>query len=86
MSDQFSISPEGEKFPLPAPDQYPAEFERLKKLTDQHRADGKEIVVVVGVGFVGECFHEEICDVAENLLDGVLVTVVSVHVVFVQFH
>ncbi|MCH7871952.1 MAG: nucleotide sugar dehydrogenase [Planctomycetes bacterium] len=53
MSEQFSISPDGEKFPLPAPDQYPAEFERLAKLAEQQRAEGREIVVVVGVGFVG---------------------------------
>ena len=44
MSAQFSISPEGEKFPLPAPDQYPAEFERLSKLAEQQRAKGREIV------------------------------------------
>ena len=53
MSEQFSISPDGEKFRLPAPDQYPAEFERLSKLAEQQRAEGREIVVVVGVGFVG---------------------------------
>lgn len=53
MSEQVSISPDGEKFPLPSPEQYPAEFKRLAKLTEQHRANGREIVVVVGVGFVG---------------------------------
>ncbi|MHC4444357.1 MAG: nucleotide sugar dehydrogenase [Planctomycetota bacterium] len=53
MAGEFSISPEGEKFSLPQADDYQAEFERLKELTDWERADGKEIVVVVGVGFVG---------------------------------
>ncbi len=62
MSQTFSISPEGEKFPLPTPDQYPAEFARLKKITDQQRADGREIVVVVGVGFVGAVMAAVVAD------------------------
>ncbi len=62
MSEQFSISPEGEKFALPTPDEYPAEFAKLKALTDRHRADGKEIVVVVGVGFVGAVMAAVVAD------------------------
>ena len=52
MSD-FSTSPSGENFPLPDPEDYAAEFARLKSLTDQARSEGKEVVVVMGVGFVG---------------------------------
>lgn len=62
MSDQFSISPEGEKFPLPTQEQYAAEFERLKKITDEQRAAGHEIVVVVGVGFVGAVMAAVVAD------------------------
>ncbi len=62
MASQFSISPEGDQFPLPTPDQYPAEFERLKKITDRQRAEGKEIVVVVGVGFVGAVMAAVVAD------------------------
>ncbi len=62
MSQPFSISPEGEKFPLPAPEQYPAEFARLKTLTDEQRAAGREIVVVVGVGFVGAVMAAVVAD------------------------
>jgi nucleotide sugar dehydrogenase len=62
MSEQFSISPDGEKFPLPKPEEYAAEFERLQKLVDEHRADGKEIVVVVGVGFVGAVMAAVVAD------------------------
>jgi len=62
MAEQFSISPEGEKFPLPNPEDYQAEFERLKELTDRHRAEGKEIVVVVGVGFVGAVMAAVVAD------------------------
>ncbi|MFH1784425.1 MAG: nucleotide sugar dehydrogenase [bacterium] len=48
-----SASPSGEKFPLPQKDEYNAEFERLEKLSDKARKEGKEVVVVMGVGFVG---------------------------------
>jgi len=54
MSDpKLSISPDGEKFPLPSQKDYEAEFDRLKKLADENRAQGREIVVVLGLGFVG---------------------------------
>jgi len=62
MTDQFSISPQGEKFPLPTSEQYPAEFDRLKKLADHARSEGKEIVVVVGVGFVGAVMAAVVAD------------------------
>ncbi|MBP7936198.1 MAG: GDP-mannose dehydrogenase [Phycisphaerae bacterium] len=62
MPEQFSISPEGEKFVLPSRDQYPAEFARLKKITDEQRVQGREIVVVVGVGFVGAVMAAVVAD------------------------
>lgn len=49
----LSISPSGEKFPLPGPADYRKEFARLSKLAAQNRKLGREIVVVVGLGFVG---------------------------------
>jgi len=49
----FSISPAGEKFPLPEEDDYKREFQRISNLVRKAKNDGKEIVVVVGVGFVG---------------------------------
>src|SRR2546428_6943480 len=62
MPENTSISPDGEKFPLPTSDQYPREFARLKPLADQHRAEGREIVVVVGVGFVGAVMAAVVAD------------------------
>jgi nucleotide sugar dehydrogenase len=50
---EFSISPAGEKFPLPTPADYGQEFARLSKLAAQNRKLGREIVAVVGLGFVG---------------------------------
>lgn len=49
----YSISPAGEKFELPNKHQYAAEFKRVEKLVNQALKEGKEIVVVMGVGFVG---------------------------------
>jgi len=51
--DVFSISPAGEKFPLPKSDDYRKEFARLSKMAAQNRKLGREVVVVVGLGFVG---------------------------------
>jgi nucleotide sugar dehydrogenase len=59
---QYSVSPSGEKFPLPLPADYKAEFARLKKLTAAQRKQGREIVVVVGVGFVGAVMAAVVAD------------------------
>ncbi len=59
---RYSISPEGEKFQLPSRDDYAAEFERLSKLVDENRAKGREIVSVVGLGFVGAVMAAVVAD------------------------
>ena len=59
---QYSVSPAGEKFPLPLPADYKAEFARLKKLAAAQRKQGREIVVVVGVGFVGAVMAAVVAD------------------------
>jgi nucleotide sugar dehydrogenase len=59
---QHSISPAGEKFPLPGPADYAAEFERLQAVVNEQRAQGREIVVVVGVGFVGAVMAAVVAD------------------------
>ncbi len=62
MNETFSISPGGEKFPLPQPGDYKSEFERIKNHIDQERARGREIVVVMGVGFVGAVMAAIVAD------------------------
>lgn len=59
---QVSVSPTGEKFPLPSPADYRAERKRLAALAAKHRREGREIVVVVGVGFVGAVMAAVIAD------------------------
>lgn len=57
-----SISPEGEKFALPTKAAYAREMKRLEKLTAKARAAGQEIVVVMGVGFVGAVMAAIVAD------------------------
>jgi nucleotide sugar dehydrogenase len=57
-----SLSPSGESFPLPARQDYAAEFSRVQALAKQARADGKEIVVVMGLGFVGAVMAAIVAD------------------------
>ena len=62
MTENYSISPGGEKFPLPNPGDYKKEFENLKARVDQERQMGREIVVVMGVGFVGAVMAAIVAD------------------------
>ena len=66
MSEKFSISPTGEKFPLPKPEEYKTEFEILKKRIDQERNKRREIVVVMGVGFVGAVMAAIVADTVDK--------------------
>jgi UDP-N-acetyl-D-glucosamine dehydrogenase len=63
---KYSISPTGEKFAIPAKAQYAAEFKKLTRIVDKQRADGKEIVVVVGVGFVGAVMAAVVADSTDS--------------------
>jgi nucleotide sugar dehydrogenase len=63
MSDaNVSISPYGERFPIPEPARYAAELRRLKRRADAARAAGMEVVVVMGVGFVGAVMAAIVAD------------------------
>ena len=66
MSVEYSMSPSGKKFRLPAPDEYVQEFERLKEITENQRALGREIVVVMGVGFVGAVMAAVVADTEDK--------------------
>jgi nucleotide sugar dehydrogenase len=57
-----SICPAGERFPLPRQDDDTAEFNRLKELVTEQRQMGREIVVVMGVGFVGAVMAGVVAD------------------------
>lgn len=59
---KYSVSPEGEKFQLPTEADVPAEMARLRALADEHRKLGREIVGVVGLGFVGAVMAAVVAD------------------------
>ena len=50
---RYSVSPDGEKFQIPMEAEYPKEYDLLKTKAEKARSEGKEVVVVMGVGFVG---------------------------------
>ncbi len=58
----YSVSSAGERFAIPEEDQYAAEFKRIESLVEAARNDDKEIVVVMGVGFVGAVMAAIIAD------------------------
>lgn len=57
-----SVSPSGEIFQLPIDEDYIAELARLKKLVNAQRKKGRQIVVVMGVGFVGAVMAGVVAD------------------------
>jgi len=59
---KISTSPDGEEFRLPVESDYRAENERLRKLVEEQKALGREIVVVMGVGFVGAVMAGVVAD------------------------
>jgi hypothetical protein len=63
---QCSICPKGECFPLPTAEDYARERERLQRLAADHRARGREVVVVMGVGFVGAVMAGVVADAVDK--------------------
>lgn len=57
-----SVCPSGETFPLPKEKDYEKEYQRLERLVKEQRLKGREIVVVMGVGFVGAVMAGVVAD------------------------
>lgn len=66
MAAEYSISPYGERFQLPGAGDYAKELERLKVLASQQQSLGREIVVVMGLGFVGAVMAAVIADAEDK--------------------
>lgn len=58
----YSVCPAGEVFPVPKQSEYAQEFTRVSKIVEEQRRLGREIVVVVGVGFVGAVMAAVVAD------------------------
>jgi nucleotide sugar dehydrogenase len=59
---QISVCPTGEAFPLPNEADYTSENQKLAQIVEEQRSLGREIVVVMGVGFVGAVMAGVIAD------------------------
>ncbi len=59
---KYSISPQGEKFTLPEKKDYPKEFDKIKHLAAAAKNKGMEVVVVMGIGFVGAVMAAIVAD------------------------
>jgi len=57
-----SVSPAGDVFPLPQEKDYQKELKRLQGIVKEQRLMGREIVVVMGVGFVGAVMAGVVAD------------------------
>jgi nucleotide sugar dehydrogenase len=63
---EIAVSPQGETFPIPIKDEYDAEYVRLEKLAKEAKAEGKEIVVIMGLGFVGVVMAAIVADTKDK--------------------
>jgi nucleotide sugar dehydrogenase len=62
VTKQYSISPDGERFAIPSQSEYLSEMKKLKRIVARQRSMDREIVVVVGVGFVGAVMAAVVAD------------------------
>jgi len=63
---KHSCSPTGETFIIPTRDDYDEEIVKLEIRVAKERQEGKEIVVVIGVGFVGAVMAAIIADTTDS--------------------
>ncbi len=66
MEKKLSITPSGEEFVIPGKEAYASEFDRLTKLAEEAKAKGQEIVVVMGLGFVGVVMAAIVADTKDE--------------------
>ena len=61
-----SVNPEGESIPLPLHEDYAKELQHIENLVAEARKEGKEIVVVMGLGFVGVVMAAIVADTKDK--------------------
>ena len=66
METRASVSPDGTVYPLPKEEEYQAELARIERLVKDAREKGQEIVVVMGVGFVGAVMAAIVADTTDE--------------------
>ena len=63
---RYSVSPSGVTYPIPQKNEYDQELKRVEKLVDKARKEKKEIVVVMGLGFVGAVMAAIVADTKDE--------------------
>ncbi len=66
MKPLYSRSPEGESFPLPQEEDYDKEYERLQATVQDQREQGKEIILVLSLGYVGAVMAAVVADAEDE--------------------
>ena len=66
QNDLYSTCPAGEVFPIPTISDHETESARVGKIVEQQRRLGREIVVVMGVGFVGAVMAGVVADSSDK--------------------
>jgi UDP-N-acetyl-D-glucosamine dehydrogenase len=61
----MSVCPAGREYCLPREEDYGREFERIRRMVEEQRSMGREIVLVMGVGFVGAVMAGVIADTVD---------------------
>ena len=63
---RYSVSPTGEKYPIPQEQDYAKELKRIETLVSKAKREKKEIVVVMGLGFVGAVMAAIVADTKDK--------------------
>ena len=63
---EYSLSPSGEQFALPGKADYAVEFERVSALAVAAHKQDQEVVVVMGLGFVGAVMAAIVADTVDK--------------------
>jgi nucleotide sugar dehydrogenase len=63
---KYSLSPSGEKFPIPQKNEYGKELTKIESLVKKARKEKKEVVVVMGMGFVGAVMAAIVADTKDK--------------------
>jgi UDP-N-acetyl-D-glucosamine dehydrogenase len=63
---EYSVCPTGERFEIPQAHHYAKELENIEEQVRQGREQGKEIVVVMGLGFVGTVMAAVVADATDS--------------------
>ena len=66
MDKLISINSAGIEFPLPKESDYDTEFTRVEKLVSGAQKSGQEIIIVMGIGFVGSVMAAIVADTVDK--------------------